>query len=223
MENREYLKGVSVKDLCEADAAKCEGLGFDFMLESGYKILEVGDLYCIVSKNDYESFGKVRICDVVYMEHSDFLEQDFLKVDWAKIANDPEFNKPLEIKVSFVKNLYGSNETLFKGENGKYYIRQDNAREECAVWLSAFKYKGEWEDNASIRPNVTFVMGDERETVTYSNWAGPGVWEGYNKAFSEAGMKKNDRSVDSIIAEAVGRSEGSEKVAQVQDFELGLE
>lgn len=220
MDERKYLKGVSIRDLCEADAAKCEGLGFEFMLESGYKILEVGDLYCIVSKSDYEAFGKERICDVVYMEHSDFLEQDFLKVDWEKIANDPEFNKPLEIKVSFVKELYGSNEILFKGENEKYYIRQDNAREQCAVWLSAYKHKGEWTDNASIRPNVTFVMGNERETVSYSNWAGPGVWKGYNKAFAAAGDRKEKRSVDAIVAEAVGRSEVPEKIGQVKDSEF---
>lgn len=222
MENREYLKGVSIRDLCSDDAGKCEGLGFDFMLESGYKVLEAGDLYCIVSKSDYEAFGKERICDVVYMEHSDFLEQDFLKVDWERIANDPEFNKPLEIQVSFVKELPGAGEALFKSEEGKYYIRQDNAREQCAVWLSAFKHKGEWTDNASIRPNVTFIMGNERETVTYSNWAGPGVWEGYNKAFSDAGLKRNDRSIDSIVADATERSEGQENVDRSKNVEFGM-
>lgn len=185
MSDRDYLKGVSVRDLVENDREKCVGLGFDFMLESGYKVLEVGKLYCFVSKSDYAEFGRERICDVVYKEHSDILGEDFLKVDWEKIANDPEFNKPLEIPVRFVKDLYGTNERLFKSENGKYYIRQDNAREECAVWLSAFMHKGEWTDNAPIRPNVTFVMGDERETVRYSNWAGAGVFsDGYNPAFS---------------------------------------
>ena len=185
MENREYLKGVSIRDLCEADAGRCEGLGFEFMLENGYKVLEAGELYAIVSKSDYESFGHERICDVVYLEHSDVLDEDFLKVDWEKIANDPEFNKPLEIRVAHSRDLYWKNESLFRGENGKHYIRQDNPREKCAVWLSAFMYKGEWTDNAPIRPNVTFVMGDERETVRYSNWAGAGVFsEDYNPAFS---------------------------------------
>ncbi len=219
MNNKVYLSGVSIRDLCADDADKCEGLGFDFMLESGYKILEHGDLYAIVSKSDYEAFGQNRVCDVVYVEHSDFLEQDFLKVDWEKIANDPEFNKPLEINVSFVKELYRGGEMLFKGENGKYYIRQDNAREECAVWLSAFRRQGEWEDNAPIRPNVTFVMGEARETVTYSNWAGTGVWKGYNKAFSELGVRKCYRSVESIVASAHERSasQGERSSAGVRD------
>lgn len=220
MDNRMYLSGVSVRDLCAEDAGKCEGLGFDFMLESGYKILEYGDLYAIISKSDYETFGQNRVCDVVYVEHSGFLEQDFLKVDWEKIANDPEFNKPLVINVSFVKELYHGGEMLFKGENGKYYIRQDNAQEECAVWLSAFRRQGEWEDNAPIRPNVTFVMGEERETVTHSNWAGTGVWKGYNKAFSEPGVKKRDRSVDSIVASAKERSEGHAELCSTVDREL---
>lgn len=206
MENREYLKGVHIRDLCEADAGKCEGLGFAFMLESGYKVLEVGDLYCLVSKSDYEAFGRERICDVVYAEWSDVCEEYFLKIDWEKIANDPEFNKPLEINVSFVKELYGTNEGLFKGDNGKYYIRQDNPREECAVWLSAFKHKGEWVDNAPIRANVTFAMGEERETVQYSNWAGSGVWNGYNKAFANGSFEKGN-SVDAIVADASRRCE----------------
>ena len=220
MENKVYLSGVTIRDLCPEDAGKCEGLGFEFMLESGYKVLEHGDLYCILSKSDYEAFGQDRICDVVYVEHSDFLEQDFLKVDWEKIANDPEFNKPLEINVSFVKELYRGGEMLFKGENGKYYIRQDNAREECAVWLSAFRRHGEWEDNVPIRPNVTFVMGEERETVTYSNWAGPGVWNGYNRAFSEPVAKKNDRSVDAILADAHGRVQDGSADATEKEMDM---
>ena len=206
MENKKFLTGVTIRDLCEADADKCKGLGFEFMLDNGYKVLEVGDMYCIISKSDYEGFGKEQLCNVVYMEHSELLEEDFLKVDFAYIANDPEFNKPLELQVSFVKELYGTNEALFKGDNGKYYIRQDNAREECAVWLSAFKHKGEWTDNAPIRPNVTFVMGDEREKVSYSNWAGPIVTsEDYNKAFAN--------SLDAILASA------KEKVTASKDLE----
>lgn len=223
MDNKEYLKGVSIRDLVQSDAWRLEGLNFEFMLENGYKVLECESLYCVVSKSDFEAFGRERICDVVYMEHSDVLDEDFLKVDWEKIANDPEFNKPLEINVSFVKELSGAGEALYKSDIGKYYIRQDNAREECAVWFSAYKYKGEWTDNVPIRPNVTFVMGVDRETVTYSNWAGPGVWDGYNKAFSEAGMKKNNMSVDSIVSDATDRSEGQEKGVRSKavEFDLG--
>lgn len=223
MSDREYLKDVHIRDLSAADEARCSGLGFDFMLESGYKVIEVEDLYCIVSKSDYENFGRERLCDVVYKEYSDFLEEFFLKVDFAQIANDPEFNKPKEIPVSFVKLLPGSGEALFKSDAGKYYIRQDNSREGCAVWLSAFKHKGEWTDNAYIRPNVTFVMGNERETVTHSNWAGPGVWVGYNAAFANVGLEQCSKSVDSIVADAVGRCEGANNSGHAKDAEFAME
>lgn len=196
LNDREYLQGVSVRDLVESDAGKCEGLNFQFMLDEGYKVLECGDLYAIVSKSDYEGFGRDRICDAVYMEHSDVLNEDFLKVDFERVANDPEFNKLMEVKVSFVKDLPGAGEALYRSETGKHYIRQDNARERCAVWLSAFKHKGDWTDNAPIRPNVTFVMGEERERVSYSNWAGSGVWgEDYNEKFAKP-------SLDLVIAGA---------------------
>lgn len=204
MDEREYLKGVSVRDLVESDAGKCEGLNFQFMLDEGYKVLECGDLYAIVSKRDYHVFGRDRICDVVYMEHSDVLDEDFLKVDFERIANDPEFNKPMEVEVSFVKELPGAGESLYKSETGNYYIRQDNARERCAVWLSASRHHGEWTDNARIRANVTFVMGNEREKVSYSNWAGSGVFgKDYNDAFSHP-------SLDHIIKSAEQQKDGCE-------------
>lgn len=206
LNDREYLKGVSVRDLVELDAGKCEGLNFQFMLESGYKVLEAGDLYAIISKSDYEGFGRERICDAVYMDHSDVLEQDFLKVDFECIANDPEFNKPMEVKVSFVRDLPGAGEALYRSETGKHYVRQDNAREKCAVWLSAFKHKGDWTDNAPIRPNVTFVMGCEREKVSYSNWAGSGVWgENYNENFAHPSLDQMIR----IAKEGKGVSDDS--------------
>ena len=203
MENKKYLSGVTIRDLAECDRDKLTGLNFEFMLENDYKILECDGLYCILSKSDYEEFGRERLCDVVYAEWSEVCEEYFLKVDFERIANDPEFNQPLEIKVSFVKELYGTNESLFKGENGKHYIRQDNAREECAVWLSAFKHKGEWVDNAPIRPNVTFVMGDKHEKVSYSNWAGTIVKsEDYNKAFANG--------LDAVLANAKEKATASE-------------
>lgn len=213
MNDRTYLQGVSVRDLVESDRNRLTGLNFQFMLEEGYKVLEVGDLYAIVSRSDYDAFGRERICDVVYVEHSDVLDEDFLKVDWERIANDPAFNKPLEISVKFVKDLYGTNERLFKGENGRYYIRQDNAREQCAVWLLAFKHKGEWTDNAPIRPNVTFVLGNERETVRYSNWAGTIVGsEDYNKAFANG--------VDAVLAHARAKADNERCYSEAPEFSL---
>lgn len=195
MSERKYLKGVIIRDLVESDRDRFPGLNFEAILEYGNKMVEVGSIYGVVSKYDFEAYGSERICGAVYAEHSDVLDEDFLKVDFAKIANDPAFNQPLEIPVKFVRDLYGTNERLFKGENGRYYIRQDIPEQECAVWMSAFQHKGEWTDNARIRPNVTFVMGTEREQVKYSNWAGPIVRsEDYNKVFANG--------VDSVLARA---------------------
>lgn len=192
---REYLKGVTVRDLAESDRERCEGLGFEYLLESKSKIFEIDDLYIIISETDYELFGKEKLCNVVYKEHSNITEEDVLRIDFAKIANDIEFNKPITIDVEFVENVEGTNDTIFKAiGKEKYYIRQDDKRENYAKWYSAFKDKGIWQDNATIRANVTFRLKNEIEKVSYSNWNGAGVSsKDYNEKFSYDYLKL-DRS-----------------------------
>ena len=183
---REYLKNVTVRDLDESDRDKCEGLNFKYLLESKSKIFEIDDLYVILNGMDYESFGKEKLCNVIYKEPSKFIDKDILRIDFEKIANDIEFNKPITIDVEFVENVEGTNDTIFKtiGKE-KYYIRQDDKRENCAKWYSAFKSEGLWQDNAPIRANVTFRLKDEIEKVSYSNWNGSGVSsKDYNEKFS---------------------------------------
>lgn len=183
---REYLKGVTVRDLDERDKERCKGLNFEYLLESKSKIFEIDELYVILNGIDYQEFGKEKICNVIYKEHSNFTEEDILRIDFEKIANDIEFNKPITIDVEFVENVEGTNDTIFKAiEKEKYYIRQDDKKEKCAKWYSAFKDKGLWQDNAAIRANVTFRLKDEIEKVSYSNWSGAGVnSKDYNKKFS---------------------------------------
>ena len=154
-----------------------------------------------MGKSDYETYGKERLRDVVYIEHSNILNEDFLKVDFEKVANDPNFNKPKTVEVEFIENVYGTNESIFRSiENkNKYYSRQDNPRENCAKWYAVFKPNGEWEDKGTIKANITFKMGNETEKVSYSNWNGEGVYsKDYNKAFSYKELEKEDLDKDDI-------------------------
>lgn len=187
VEDRKYLINVTVRDLQEADRQKCKGLGFDYLLESQSKIFEFGKIFTIISKLDYETYGKEQLCNVIFIEHSDILNEDFLKVDFEKIANDIDFNTPITIKVEFVENIFSTNENIFKSNTSpnKYYLRQDYSKENYAKWFSAFKHNGKWEDNMPIRANVTFKMENETEKVSFSNWNSEGVSsEDYNEAFS---------------------------------------
>lgn len=184
---REYLKGVTVRNLQESDKQKCEGLDFDYLLESQAKIFEKDNLFVIINKFDYETYGKEKLCDVIFVEHSDVLNEDLLRVDFEQVVNDVNFNKPKTVEVAFVENIAGTNESIFRNVNSsdKFYIRQDIAREKYAKWFSAFKWQGNWEERASIRTNITFKIGEETEKVSYSNWNGEGVSsKDYNNAFS---------------------------------------
>ena len=197
-EERTYLKGVTIRDLCENDIEKCKGLNFKYLLDEKSKIIEVDDLYLILNKADYEDFGKDKICKFVFKEHSNFLNKDLLRIDFEKIANDIEFNKPLIIDVEFIKNIDGTVDSIFKAINkDKYYIRNDSEREKYAKWYSAFKQNGLWQDNAPIRPNVTFRLGEETEKVSYSNWNGPEVnSKDYNEKFSYNYLKQKQELED---------------------------
>lgn len=198
---RKYLKGVTVRDLQESDRQKCEGLNFDYLLEDKSKIFEKDDLFVIINKYDYEGYGKEKLCDVIYIEHSKVLNEDFLKVDFGKIANDINFNEPRTIEVEFIENIGGTNESVFRNieRPNTYYIRQDYANERYAQWYSAFKHQGKWEDNARIRANITFKMGEETEKVSYSNWNAECVSsKDYNKDFSYKELEKEEVDKDDI-------------------------
>ncbi len=198
---REYLKGVTVRDLQESDRQKCDGLNFDYLLEDKSKIFEKDELFVIMNKFDYETYGKEKLCDVIFVEHSDVLNEDLLRVDFEQIANDVNFNKPKTVEVEFVKNIDGTNESVFRNVNisDKFYIRQDIAREKYAKWYSAFKRQGKWEDDAPIRANVTFKMGNETEKVSFSNWNSEGVSsKDYNRAFSYKELEKEEFNKDDL-------------------------
>ena len=189
---KKYLKNVIIRDLKEKDREKLKNLNFDYMLENHYKIVEKDNLFVVINKLDYETYGKERLCDVIYIEHSDVLDEDFLRVDFAKIANDINFNKPITIEVEFICNKHGLSESVFKAKDGKrYYIRMDVPNEHYAKWYSAFKKDGIFEDNSTIRANVTFKMNNETEKVTFSNWNAEGVYsKDYNNAFSYNELNK---------------------------------
>ena len=184
---KEYLKNVTIRDLQESDRKRCEDLNFDFLLKDKSKIIEKDNLFVIVSKYDYENYGKEQLCEAVFIEHSNFFDRDFLRVDFAKIANDVNFNKPKTIEVEFVENVSGTSDSVFKNidEPQKHYIRQDNSSEKYAKWYSASWHKDKWTDNGEIRANITFKMNDETEKVSFSNWNAEGVTSNdYNDAFS---------------------------------------
>jgi len=189
---RKYLKRVKIRDLDERDRSKCEGLNFDFLIEERSKIFEVDDLYVIVKGYDFEGFGREKLAEVVYKEKSNFLNEEILKVDFEKIANDEEFNKLYIIDVEFVENIKGTNCSIFKAKDREnYYIRDDEDREKYAKWYSVYKIKGDWQDNAPIRANIIFRLGDEIEKVSYSNWSGSGVSsKDYNDVFSYEYLQK---------------------------------
>ncbi|MCI9039077.1 MAG: hypothetical protein HFJ29_04300 [Clostridia bacterium] len=202
MNNKKYLKGVTIRDLAESDRERCEGLGFEFMLEGGYKVLEYKSLFVVISKCDYESYGKGRIKNVVYIEHSKIFNEDFLRVDFENIVNDEKFNIPKTIEVEFIKNIKGTSDSIFRAINNpkRYYMRQDTQREKFAKWFSAYKINGEWSDNNIIRANITFKMGEQLEKVSFANWNAEGVYsKDYNEAFSYNNLQKHEEKDNSKI------------------------
>ena len=49
-------------------------------------------------------------------------------MDFAKIANDVNFNKPKTIEVEFVENINGTFNSIFRSvdNHNKYYMREDD-------------------------------------------------------------------------------------------------
>ena len=176
---------VSFRKLKESDIPKIDADYLDGknLVDEGYYIVWVES---DPSKYVYmKTFGSVDpsveptfdLTPYAYIDHCGFLG-DYLYIDTAAIENDETRNLPRQIHVHFVEEIPGENAAIFKSdETGNYYKRISSyPREQFARWVVAYKHRGGWEDGSHIRPNVSFVMGDARETVRASTWNGSAVY-----------------------------------------------
>ena len=113
-----------------------------------------------------------------YIDHCGFLG-DFLQIDLAEIRNNEYNNPPKEIFVEFLEDVPGINAKIFVcPETKAHYMRLSSyPNEQFARWMSAYRQFGHWEEDGSIRANITFVMGEARELVRCSNWNGDAVYK----------------------------------------------
>lgn len=176
---------VSFRKLEESDIPKIDADYLDGknLVEEGYYIVWVDS---DPSKYVYmKTFGPVdpnveptfNLAPYAYIDHCGFLG-DYLYIDTAAIENDETRNLPRQISVHFVEDVPGENTAIFKSdETGNYYMRISSyPREQFARWVTAHKKHGCWEDGSHIRPNVSFVMGEARETVRATTWNGSAVY-----------------------------------------------
>jgi len=90
--------------------------------------------------------------------------------------NDPARNLPRTVKVRFVEDKAGENTEVWQNiESGQYYLRF-LCREPFAKWMTCGNRMSGWQDQNTIRPNITFRHGAQEETVRYKDWNGSAAY-----------------------------------------------
>lgn len=138
--------------------------------------------YCYIAKSDVERLGLDYIKDHVRLEHSEVLEEYFVRMSQNDWYNDIQRNPEKVIPVAFVGIENGTGRQIYKGlESGRYYLREVSSHEKFAKWLIGGKRRLP-DDGNEPRANLVFLCDGQTEKVTYDDWNGVCA---YSNTFNE--------------------------------------
>ena len=144
------------------DQKEFEDAGLNVSLLDGrVKIVAVDDDSHVgvlfMEQKDYERLGEDYIRKNVSMQFSKFTDQ----------AKNPDKIIP----VRFVEIEEGTGRQVYRGEDGRYYLREVSNREPFAKWYVCGKRRV-FEDGGEPRANLIFQCGEQQEKVIYDDWNG---------------------------------------------------
>ena len=92
-------------------------------------------------------------------------------------------NVEYEDCVKFVEVEAGTGRQVYRGEDGRYYLREVSRREPFAKWYICGKRRV-FEDGSEPRANLIFECGGQKEKVRYDDWNGVAAYsDTFNQNF----------------------------------------
>ena len=77
----------------------------------------------------------------------------------------------------------GTGRQVYRGEDGRYYLREVSRREPFAKWYICGKRRV-FEDGSEPRANLIFECGGQKEKVRYDDWNGVAAYsDTFNQNF----------------------------------------
>lgn len=144
----------------------------------------VGTLF--MGQKDYDRLGEDYIRQNVSMQFSKFTNSWFVRVSENNFYNDQARNPDKIIPVSFVEIENGTGRQVYRGEDGRYYLRDVSNREPFAKWYICGKRRV-FEDGNEPRANLIFQCGEQQEKVIYDDWNGVAA---YSDTFIQTSIRR---------------------------------
>ena len=136
--------------------------------DAGLKASLLDDRVKIVAVDDNSHVG------TLFMGQKDYdrlTNSWFVRVSENNFYNDQARNPDKIIPVSFVEIENGTGRQVYRGEDGRYYLRDVSNREPFAKWYICGKRRV-FEDGNEPRANLIFQCGEQQEKVIYDDWNG---------------------------------------------------
>ena len=123
-----------------------------------------------------EELGSNYIATHCSLRYSEVLNCYDCNLSQEEFRNSPLTNPPKTVDVKFVEEKAGENTGVWQSvETGQYYLRF-LFREPFARWMTCGNRNSGWQDQNTIRPNITFRHGNQEETVLYKDWNGSAAY-----------------------------------------------
>lgn len=128
--------------------------------------------HCYLEDRLIQKLGKQYIEAHAELEYSEVCEAWFVRISENDYYNDEVRNPPKEIHLTYVGTDSRTGREEFRGtDTGRYYLREVSNREPFARWFVCGPRRT-IDDGDEPRANLIFVLGDQREKVTYDDWNG---------------------------------------------------
>lgn len=167
---------VQIKNVDIDDIDKFNEAGMNIDLSDHYKLIATDDAgnsgYMFIPITLFDSLGMKYISTHVSLEYSEVCGEWFVKLSQNDYHNDFQRNPPKIIHVKFIENKAGENTEVWQNvDTGRYYLRM-LCNEPFARWMTCGSRRTGWEDQQTIRPNITFenVANGQMESVRYNDW-----------------------------------------------------
>lgn len=128
--------------------------------------------YCYMENHRIQKLGKAYIEAHAKLEYSEVCRSWFVSVSENDFYNDETRNPPKEIPLVYVGTDARTGREEYRGiETGRHYLREVSRREPFAKWYVCGNRRT-IDDGDEPRANLVFILGDQREKVTYDDWNG---------------------------------------------------
>ena len=184
---------VKIKNIDMDDIDKFNEAGMNVDLSDHYKLIVTDDIgnsgYLFIPITLFDTLGMEYISTHVSLEYSEACEEWFVTLSQNDYHNDPERNPPKIIHVKFIENKTGENTEVWQNvDNGRFYLRM-LCNEPFARWMTCGSRRTGWEDQNTIRPNITFenIENGQMESVRYDDWNDVAAYsDSFNPRFKTA-------------------------------------